>query len=172
MRTAFDFFVLQPRIIHETAISHNIASVGDIHGFPGVVKTGTKCDEPICHTDIYATCAAVINTTLAGAEAEDSFSLLTLIRGENGAKRGAPVIHHSATGMFAIRDGKWSIVLGNGSGGRQAPIGKPFKKPYHLFDLAADIAETTNLLDQHADVAVKLEASFKQIRDSGRSVNW
>ena len=51
----------------------------------------------------------------------------------------APVVHHSAGGMFAIRDGKWKLVLGNGSGGREQPRGKPFDKPYQLFNLVADV---------------------------------
>ena len=68
--------------------------------------------------------------------------------------------------MFAIRDGKWKLVLGNGSGGRQKPRGKPFAKPYHLFDMTADISETRNLIEQHPDIAARLEKAALQIRDN------
>ena len=32
-------------------------------------------------------------------------------------------------------------MAGNGSGGREAPKGKPFGKPYRLFDLSSDLGE-------------------------------
>ena len=44
-----------------------------------------------------------------------------------------------------VRDGDWKLVLGNGSGGRQQPRGKPFEKPYQLFDLSSDIGEETDV---------------------------
>ena len=53
--------------------------------------------------------------------------------------------------MFAIRDGRWKLVLGNGSGGREKPRGAPFGKPYHLYDLSRDPAERSNLVDEHKD---------------------
>ncbi|GIT30785.1 MAG: hypothetical protein Ct9H300mP1_28310 [Planctomycetaceae bacterium] len=74
------------------------------------------------------------------------------------------MIHHSAAGMFAIREGRWKLVLGNGSGGRQAPRGRPFAKPYFLADLNADPSETTNLSEKHPDIAIRLEQAALRIR--------
>ena len=71
--------------------------------------------------------------------------------------------------MFAIRDGKWKLVAGNGSGGRQSPKGKPFARPYQLFDLGVDPGETTNVIQQHKDIADWLETTLEKIRNSGRS---
>lgn len=138
--------------------------------WPGRVEAGSECDEPICHVDLFATCAAVVGAQLTNDVAEDSLSLLPLLEGKD-AGRGAPVIHHSAAGMFAIRDGKWKLVLGNGSGGRAKPRGKPFGKPYRLFDLSEDIAETANLVEKHPQVVERLTKTFERIRTSGRSVN-
>ena len=78
----------------------------------------------------------------------------------------APVINHSASGMFAIRDGKWKLVLGNGSGGRQQPKGKPFQKPYHLFDLDADLGERTNVAEQNPELVERLIKQFERIHKS------
>ncbi len=66
--------------------------------------------------------------------------------------------------MFAIRDGKWKLVLGNGSGGREAPAGKPFQKPYQLYDLSVDIGETRDLASEHPDVVKRLTAALEAIR--------
>ena len=138
--------------------------------WPGRIKPASQCDVTITHTDIFATCAELAEAKLGNNVAEDSFSLWAMMQGKD-VKRGAPVIHHSAGGMFAIRDGKWKLVLGNGSGGREKPKGKPFAKPYQLFDMSSDIGETTNVAAKHADVVERLSQRAEQIRKAGRSVD-
>ena len=137
--------------------------------WPKQVQPGSRFGETVCLTDVFATCAEVAGVRLTNNVAEDSLSLLPILKG-NSAKRGAPVIHHSAAGMFAIRDGDWKLVLGNGSGGRQAPRGKPFGKPYQLYDLSKDPGESTDVSAQHGDLVESLTARFQKIHDSGRSV--
>jgi arylsulfatase A len=137
--------------------------------WPGKIKPGTRCEETICLTDFMATCAAIVGAELSGNEAEDSFSLLPLMQGKSRRTPRAPVIHHSAGGMFAIRDGRWKLVLGNGSGGREKPRGVPFGKPYHLYDLSRDASERSNLVDEHKEVVDDLVGKFEKIRESGRS---
>ena len=124
--------------------------------WPGQVKAGSVCTTPVCLVDLLATAAELV-----GAErptsAQDSHSLLPLLRGQPDAQR-PPVIHHSANGMFAIRDGRWKLVLGNGSGGREPPLGRPFTRPYQLFDLSQDPTESHNRITDHPEVARRLEA--------------
>ena len=81
----------------------------------------------------------------------------------------AAVTHHSIQGMFAIRDGRWKLVAGNGSGGREDPIGQPFERPYQLFDIASDPSEQSNVYDQHPAVAQRLERELERIRSWDRS---
>lgn len=138
--------------------------------WPGRVQAGSTCAATVCLTDVYATLAEVTDQTLGAGEAEDSVSLLPLLTGK-ATERGVPVIHHSANGMFAIRDGNWKLVAGNGSGGRQAPRGKPFQKPFQLFDLAKDIGESRDVAGEHPEVVEALTNRLNQIRESGRSVN-
>lgn len=121
-------------------------------------------------TDFMATCAAIVGARLSSNEAEDSFSLLPLMEGRSSTTPRAPVIHHSVAGMFAIRDGRWKLVLGNGSGGREKPRGKPFGKPYHLYDLSQDISERRDIVEKQPDVVSRLVQKFEKIRESGRSV--
>ena len=137
--------------------------------WPGVAKPGAECDATICLTDFMATCADVLDVDLPKSAGEDSFSFLSYLGGTAPDKPRPPVIHHSAGGMFAIRDGKWKLVLGNGSGGRQQPRGKPFAKPYHLSDMSKDLPETQNRIEENAQVAERLEKAFRTIHDSGRS---
>lgn len=135
----------------------------------GKIAAGSKCDETICLTDFFATAAELADVKIEGETAPDSFSLVTLMQGNSWSTPRPPVIHHSVAGMFSIRDGAWKLVLGNGSGGREAPRGKPFAKPYQLYNLADDIAEKNNLADQHPEVVQALEKKCLEIRDSGTS---
>ena len=137
--------------------------------WPKQIQAGSQCERTSCLTDLYATFAEILGIELTNNEAEDSISMLSSLKG-GSTVRSAPVINHSARGMFAIRDGSWKLVLGNGSGGRQAPRGKPFEKPYELYDLSDDIAETHNVAAQNRDVVERLTKQLELIRDSGRSV--
>jgi arylsulfatase A-like enzyme len=137
--------------------------------WPGQVKPGSRCEKTVCLTDLFATTAELVGAPLPKNAGPDSFSLAPLFSGGDWSTPRAPVIHHSAAGMFAIRDGKWKLVLGNGSGGREAPKGQPFAEPYALFDLSVDPAEQNNVFDDHPDVAARLEAACLKIRDGGSS---
>jgi len=136
--------------------------------WPGAVSPGTRSDATVCLTDVFATLAEIVGAPLPADAAEDSFSLLPLLLGKGRFLR-APVIHHSVSGMFAIRDGKWKLVAGNGSGGRETPTGEPFGRPYRLFDLQADPSETEDRREAEPDTARRLEVALERIRSRGRS---
>ncbi|MFA5814249.1 MAG: arylsulfatase [Bacteroidales bacterium] len=86
--------------------------------WPGKIKPGTISDETTCLTDFMATSAAIVGYTLPGNAAEDSYNMLPVLLGK---KIDKPVrestIHHSLSGMFAIRQGKWKLIEGLGDGG-------------------------------------------------------
>ena len=167
------------RPAHHTANAHWRGTKADIWEaghrvpffvrWPGVVAPGSRSDATISLTDVFATLAEIVGTSLPPDAAEDSFSLLPLLRGEPSGFERAPVVNHSVSGMFAIRDGKWKLVAGNGSGGREEPKGEPFGQPYQLYDLEADPSETRDLLDARPEVARRLEATLEQLRTNGRS---
>ncbi len=137
--------------------------------WPNKIAAGSMHDDPICHVDLFATCAELAGAELPDEAAEDSFSLLPAMLGESPLPPRAPVINHSASGLFAIRQGPWKLVLGNGSGGRERPRGKPFEKPYSLWNLDADLSETRNVIEAYPDIARKLESWCLRLRDAGRS---
>ena len=137
--------------------------------WPGKVKTQTRCDESICLTDVFATCARVTGFSMPEDSGEDSFSLLDLMEGKGWDVPRAPVIHHSIQGMFSLRDGKWKMVFGNGSGGREKPVGKPFQEPYFLFDLNKDPMEKNNVIADYPHVAQLLTKKLETIMNRGRS---
>ncbi len=134
--------------------------------WPGVIQPGTRCDQLICLTDLFATCADMIGSPPPLAGAEDSVSFLSLLKGEDAPVR-ASLVAHSARGEFAIREGKWLLAL------CREPIasdaGKDSQPPGQLYDLDADPSQTTNLYAQHPEVVARLLAVLEKLVADGRS---
>lgn len=141
--------------------------------WPAVIKAGRTCQEPVGQVDLLATCADIVGAKLPPNAGEDSYSLLPAMRGDDYPRplRG-PLIHHSASGYFAIREGQWKLNLFRGSGGSLAPrLVQPRgnEPPMELYDMKDDWRETTNVYEQHPDVAQRLTALATRIVQNGRS---
>jgi arylsulfatase A-like enzyme len=139
--------------------------------WPGKVKSGSKSHRTITHTDFFATAAEVVDSKLPppNVAAQDSFSFLPLILGNTNSFKRAPVIHHSGGAMFAIRDGDWKLILGNGSGGRQLPKGKRFERPWSLYNMKEDLSETEDRYNHNPSKAKALELEALKLIANNRS---
>jgi len=134
--------------------------------WPGKVEAGSQCTRVITHTDLFATAADLAGARIPKGAAADSYSYLPLLLGKEKQYSRPPVIHHSSSGMFAIREGDWKLILGNGSGGRQQPRGKAFAKPYILSNIREDQAETKNHVKTEPKTASRLEKAFEKIHQN------
>ncbi len=142
--------------------------------WPGQVEAGSHNDEIISLVDIMATLADVVGHDLPINAAEDSHSLLPILRGE---KLDAPlhdaVICHSISGHFVVRQGKWKLLFCHGSGGWSSPRENVAIKqglpPIQLYDLASDPKETTNLYQQHPEIISELTMVLRRYVENGRS---
>jgi len=131
--------------------------------WPGRVAARSRSTATICLVDLFATLVEVAGAEVPEGVAEDSYSLVPALRGEE-FERTVPVVHHSANGMFALRDRQWKLVFGNGSGGREDPVGQPFEEPYQLFDLSRDLSESADVAARHPAVVQELTARLAAIR--------
>ena len=154
-------------------------SCGDLRGFkadiwdgghrepfiarwPNRIEPGSVSDETICLADLMATCAGIVGTELPDNTAEDSYNILPALLGEerDGPVRDA-IVHHSVDGMFSIREGKWKLILGRGSGGFSKPrriepaSGEPRGQ---LYDMESNTAETNNLWSERPEIVQRLTA--------------
>lgn len=140
-----------------------------IASWPAEIAAGAVSDEPICHVDLMRTVAAMLGVTLPDDAGEDSFDLLPVLKGEklDGPARG-PVVHHSGSGQFAIRDGRWKLILCPSSGGwlSGAPADAP---PIQLYDMRKDPPEEYNLYQERQDKVEELTALLATIVERGRS---
>jgi hypothetical protein len=84
-------------------------------------------------------------------------------------------VHQSITGVLAIRAGKWKLQFGPGSGGRfvstDADDAARRKRlpELQLYDLEADLGETTNLQADKPDVVERVTGIMAKLIAEGRS---
>ena len=89
--------------------------------WPGKVKPGSRSDQLICLTDLFATLSEITETKLPKGSAEDSVSFLPALSGKPIVSTRNGVIHHSISGHFAYRQGQWKLLLAKASGGWTSP---------------------------------------------------
>jgi arylsulfatase A-like enzyme len=141
--------------------------------WPGKVAPGSRSAQLICHTDLLATCADILGAKLPDNAGEDSVSILPALVGGADRPLHEAVVHHSAPGAFAIRQGNWKLELCPGSGGWSFP--KPGKDDtshlslVQLYDLTNDIGETTNLQASQPEVVERLTRLLEKYVADGRS---
>ncbi len=138
--------------------------------WPGHAKAASVSNSLVCLTDIFATVAGTAGRTLERGEAEDSFSFLPALNGDE--VRRESIVHHSASGMFSIRQKNMKLVEGLGSGGFTAPQtvvpgqGDPAGQ---LYDLQADPEEATNLYADRPEDVARLKDLLSTWRTRDRS---
>ena len=142
--------------------------------WPGRVKAGAVSAQTICFTDLLATFAAVLDTPLPPKAGEDSFNVLPVLLGqqpEDKPIRG-PIAIPSSGGFLTIRDGRWKLINGLGSGGFSTPHktnASPGGPTGQLYDLASDPGEADDLWQQRPEIVQRLRAELDRIEKSGRS---
>lgn len=159
--------IYKGRKSHTYEGGHRVAFIAS---WPARMKAGSVCDEPICHTDLLATCAEIVGEKLPDGAGEDSVSILPLLEGRklDGPLREA-VVHHSLNGTFCIRQGEWKLIHGPGHGGFTS-IKEPFSKDsIQLYHVAGDVRETKNVAEEHPEVVNRLRKLLASYIERGRS---
>ena len=142
--------------------------------WPGHIKPNTTSDQTISLVDIMATCADAAGLEIPDTAAEDSISLMPVLKGENmdGPLHEA-VICHSYTGVFVVRKGTWKLQYSAGSGGWSKPNDKEAIEQglptWQLYDLSSDPKETKNLIDKHPDLVKQMTDILRKYVENGRS---
>lgn len=126
--------------------------------WPGKIKGGQKTNALVCLTDIYSTLRELTGQPKEDQGGEDSFSLMSVLKGATESERNS-LVSHSISGHFSIREGDWKLCLCGGSGGWSSPTEKEAAKqslpPMQLFNLKTDREEKTNLVAEYPE---KVEA--------------
>ncbi len=150
--------------------------------WPGITPPGSRRADLVGHLDLFATFAELFQAKLPDNVAVDSSSLLALLRGQPAPpSRRDSLVHHSADGEFAIRQGNWKLILCPGSGGWSPPSRSPSPwtqakpddftglPPFQLYNLVSDPAETRNVAAANPEVVQRLGRLMRTTIERGRS---
>jgi arylsulfatase A len=141
--------------------------------WPGRIPADTSCSVPAMTIDILPTIAELIDAKLPDHKI-DGRNIWPLMAGQDGA-----MSPHEAYFMYygkqlqAVRSGKWKLHFPHGyrtmagrpggTGGIPTPYSQA-KIGLELFDLEADIAETTDLSESHPSVVQRLTQLADEMR--------
>ncbi len=141
--------------------------------WPKKIKEGSQNDQLICHTDFMATCAEILEVPLPKNSSVDGISFMPALNGKQIPNEREAVIHHSISGKFAIRKGKWKLIFCSGSGGWTDPKDSDATKlewpEIQLYDMETDIAEENNVSAKNPEIVEELTQLLTGYIENGRS---
>jgi arylsulfatase A-like enzyme len=131
---------------------------------PGLTAAGSVCDEPVISTDFYPTLLDIAGLPLRPDQHLDGVSLKPLLQGAGADSLPPRALywhypHYSNQGGFpsgAIRVGDWKFIERYEDGSGQ------------LFNLADDVGEEHNLIEEHPERASALR---KQLHEWYKTVD-
>ena len=129
--------------------------------WPGKIPAGTVCSEVAATIDVLPTLAGLTGGKVPGDRVIDGKNIWPLMQGVPGAKspHEAYIVVHG--GRAAARSGQWKFYPWPESDGKkragQPQQPKPEEPPVQLYDVSADISETTNVAAQNPEVVARLQ---------------
>jgi len=132
--------------------------------WPGKIPAGSVCKEVATTMDLLPTIAGLTGGQVPTDRVIDGADIWPLMAGKPGAKSPHEAFYYypkQTTVPLAVRCGKWKLH-------KAGPRFKTWKDekgrwihrrvdlPTELYDLDADVAETTNLAEKHPDVVKRL----------------
>ncbi len=142
--------------------------------WPGVVPAGQVNDGLLSQIDVFATIATVVGADIPAGSAEDSYSQLTLIKGESPSARDT-VVHNTNVNSYALRHGDWVLIAAKT--GAVSKVPEWFDQangytrhtlPGELYNLRDDLAQKHNLHAEQPDKVQELSTLLDQVRAKGQ----
>jgi len=115
--------------------------------WPGKIKSNTENNQTVCLTDWASFAYSLTGKEKPADQSIDSYDLMSTLENPEISIR-KHIIHHSAGGKFAIRQGDWKLILQKGGSGYSAwydPEGEKNEFEGQLYNLKDDFTEKNNL---------------------------
>jgi arylsulfatase A-like enzyme len=141
--------------------------------WPGHIPKGSSSDVPAMTIDLYPTIGKLAGATLPTERTIDGRDIWPILAKEPGATDPHDALYfYWGSELHAIRSGKWKLHLPHpyqslAFAGKDGKPGKYETKKIELslFDLDADIGETTNVADRYPDVVKRLLEYAERARE-------
>jgi arylsulfatase A-like enzyme len=164
--------------------------------WPGKIPAGSVSDQLISNVDLIATMAALTEQSLAEDEGPDSFNVLDALTGSPKEQiRDHLVLSPARKANLSIRKGKWMYISAQGSGGFSGKLETDYERggpgahlltkqvnndiengrykadapPAQLYDLDADLLQTTNLFTKRPDIVREMKALLEKSKQAKRT---
>jgi len=151
--------------------------------WPNKIPANTTSSQLMSLTDVMATVAEIVGTSLPQDAAEDSFSMMPAMFAQGQQAPIRPYILHQGffgENKLAIRRGEWKYLNHQGSGGNhyegnsmlemyRLPSSMTDHAPDQLYNLSVDPGETCNLVLDHPELAQELRELLAESIKQGRT---
>jgi arylsulfatase A-like enzyme len=135
--------------------------------WPAKLPAGKVYDQPVIQLDILPTVLSAVGADVPEDAEIDGVDLLPYLQGENDQPPHDALFWRFGRQM-AVRQGDWKLV-------RYDPRvdGMPGRATESkLYNLATDIGETNNLIEDHAEKAASLQAAWDEWNESNVPPLW
>ena len=138
--------------------------------WPGKVPAATSNDAICGMFDVLPTFAALAGARLPGDRDLDGVDIRSVLLGEPGARPPHEVFYYyRGLQLEAVRDAEWKLVLpstaANAGSKAKGKAGATAATTTRLFNLKADIGESTDVAAQHPEIVARLERFVAQMKD-------
>jgi arylsulfatase A-like enzyme len=139
-----------------------------IVSWPEKISAGQVSHQLFGLNDLMATLASITKSATSIKRYEDSLDFSEIWQGQSETPVRQHLVLHSIKGMFAIRQGPWKLIMGQGSGGWSQDLDGD-DAPGQLYNLDQDKPEKNNLYHQYPQMVADLTKQLNQIKEQGYS---
>jgi arylsulfatase A-like enzyme len=142
--------------------------------WPGKIAAGTACDAPVSEIDVLPTLVKLAGGEVPPGRVIDGKDIWPLMAGQTKESPHEALFYFKSNNLEAVRSGPWKLAIvnqgGAGMGAAKAKDKAKYKakakdapaeaaQPFTpaLYNLDADIGETTDVAAQHPDVVKRLQ---------------
>lgn len=140
----------------------------------GHIPTGVS-DKMVCTIDLANSFASMVDVKIPSEECIDSLDVSAALLGEADATGRDHLIQqdNGNSGSYGLRVGDWKLQRHDRKSARNVTVEKQLANTkvtqFRLFNLAKDPAEKKNVIDQHPEVAKRLQQKLQTLIEEGRS---
>lgn len=133
--------------------------------WPGTIAPKSTSDAVAGTIDILPTCVAIAGGKLPAEPVIDGRDLSPVLFGKRKESPREAHYYFSGYNLQAVRQGRWKLAIAPQADAADKTTVEASKTNPRLYELDADIGETTNLADKHPDVVEKLTKLITTMND-------